>query len=103
MKLTSPVFKEGGIIPSKYTCEGEGISPPLQISGAPKEARSLVLIMDDPDVPAFIRPEKMWDHWILFNIPPETTEIPENSHPKGSSQGKNTGGQNAYDGPCPPD
>jgi Raf kinase inhibitor-like YbhB/YbcL family protein len=102
MHLKSPAFKEGGIIPSVYTCEGKNISPPLEIGDAPKEAKSLVLIMDDPDVPAFVRPDRMYDHWVVFNIPPSTHKIAENAPPSGI-HGKNTAGKNQYTGPCPPD
>lgn len=76
MKLASTAFQEGGIIPSVYTCEGKNINPPLEISGAPSNAKSLVLIMDDPDVPAFVRPERMYDHWVVFNIPPPPIKSP---------------------------
>lgn len=100
--LASPAFKEGGIIPSIYTCEGKNFSPPLEISDIPENAKSLVLIMDDPDVPAFIRPEKMYDHWIVFNILPNIQKIAQNIPPQGI-HGKNTGGKNQYIGPCPPD
>jgi Raf kinase inhibitor-like YbhB/YbcL family protein len=102
MKLTSPVFSEGGKIPSKYTCEGENVNPELSISGVPTTAKSLVLIMDDPDVPAHIRKEQMYDHWVVFNIPPSTSRIPEHSQPHGVP-GKNTAGGLNYVGPCPPD
>lgn len=102
LTLTSPAFSEGGKIPSKFTCEGASINPALQISGVPQGAKTLVLILDDPDVPAFVRKEKMYDHWVVFNIPASTVEIPENSEPLGVS-GKNTGGTLGYVGPCPPD
>lgn len=105
MKLTSPAFQDNGKIPSKYTCDGQNISPPLVISDVPKNARALVLVMDDPDIPAFVKEKfniQVWDHWIIFNIPPATTEIPEGKNPHGIL-GKNTGGKNAYGGPCPPD
>lgn len=102
MKLTSTAFTEGGKIPSKFTCEGQDINPQLHISGVPSHAKSLVLIMDDPDVPEYIRKTRMYDHWVVFNIPPSTREIPENSQPQGIP-GKNTGGGLNYKGPCPPD
>ncbi len=102
MKITSPAFEEGGIIPSLYTCEGKNISPPLLFLSLPKNAKSLVLIMDDPDVPKTLRPSGMYDHWIVFNIPPSTQKIEQNEAPAGV-QGKNTGGKNQYTGPCPPD
>jgi Raf kinase inhibitor-like YbhB/YbcL family protein len=102
MKMTSPAFTEGGKIPSKFTCEGENINPELHFSGIPAHAKSLVLIIDDPDVPAFVRKEMMYDHWVVFNIPPTTIKIPENSQPRGTP-GKNTNGGLNYIGPCPPD
>ncbi len=105
MKLTSPVFRENGTIPSKYTCDGENISPPLQISGVPKNAKVLVLIMDDSDIPDFVKKKfniLVWDHWVVFNIPSETKDIVEGQNPKGIL-GRNTSGTNSYGGPCPPD
>jgi hypothetical protein len=105
MKLTSSAFKDGGKIPSKYTCDGQNISPPLEISDVPKNAKSLVLIMDDPDIPDFVKERAgidVWEHWIVFNIPAETKEIPEGRNPNGVL-GKNTGGKLAYGSPCPPD
>lgn len=101
MKLTSPAFMEGGIIPSLYTCEGKDINPPLDIANVPPQAKSLVLIHDDPDVPKTLRPEGVYDHWIVFNIPSNVHKIGENSTPPGI-QGKNTQGKNQYKGPCPP-
>ena len=70
MQLTSSAFKQGEEIPALYTCDGRNINPELLISHVPLEAESLVLIMDDPDVPASVRKECMWDHWVVFNIPP---------------------------------
>ncbi len=105
MKLTSPAFTEGGKIPSKYTCDGQNLNPPLTFSDVPENARSLVLIMDDPDIPDFVKVKfgiKVWDHWIIFNIPPSTEGIFEGRNPSGLL-GKNTNGKNAYGGPCPPD
>lgn len=102
MKLTSPAFQEKGKIPSRYTCEGEEISPPLHISDVPPNAKSLVLIMDDPDVPKSVRADGMWDHWILFNILPNVQKIEENTTPLCKS-GMTTSGHTRYVGPCPPD
>lgn len=102
MLLTSPAFNHNQSIPPKYTCDGENISPPLRISAVPTDAKSLVLVMDDPDVPKSIRPDGMWDHWLVFNIPPETKEIPEGREPSGI-HGRGTGGNSNYMGPCPPD
>lgn len=102
MKLSSPAFSHGGKIPSRYTCEGENISPPLHITGVPAGAKSLVLIVDDPDVPPFVREDQMWVHWVVYDLPPDTLQIEENQTPPGI-QGKGTGGKAKYEGPCPPD
>jgi len=102
MRLSSPAFEEGGKIPSKYTCDGENINPPLEISDRPSGAESLALVMEDPDVPTHIRQDGVWDHWIVFNMPPDTKEILEGSEPPGTP-GEGTGGNQNYSGPCPPD
>ena len=96
MKITSSAFHEGGNIPSKFTCDGSDTSPPLQISGVPSEAKSLVLIADDPDAPG-----GLFTHWLVWNIPPQTNSIAEGSAPKGV-QGANDFGKSGYRGPCPP-
>jgi Raf kinase inhibitor-like YbhB/YbcL family protein len=96
MKITSSAFQEGGNIPSKFTCDGSDTSPPLQITGAPAEAKSLVLIADDPDAPG-----GLFTHWLVWNIPPRTSSIAEGSAPKGV-QGTNDFGNPGYRGPCPP-
>lgn len=103
MQLTSSAFQHRGSIPSTYTCDGSNTNPPLTISDVPEGTQSFVLIMDDPDVPISIRPDGNWDHWLIWNIAPDTKEIAENSVPKGAVVGKNTGGKNRYGGPCPPD
>lgn len=102
MKLISSAFQAGGKIPSKYTCDGEDISPPLTISEVPDGAKSLVLIMDDPDVPKHLRADGMWDHWVVFNIPASTTTIGEGKQPEGVA-GNGTEGKLVYRGPAPPD
>ncbi len=102
MKITSPAFKQGEKIPQKYTCEGLNWNPPLNISDVPKQAKSLVLIIDDPDVPKSLRPDGYWVHWIVYDIPPETTGIKEHTAAPGTT-GKGTNGRTAYMGPCPPD
>lgn len=100
MELKSSSFENDGKIPSKYTCDGDNINPQLSISNIPNNAKSLVLIMDDPDA---IKPAgKVWDHWIVFNIHPETKEILEAQEPKGV-QGITSFGALGYGGPCPPD
>ena len=102
MEITSSAFTEGGKIPSKFSCEGESINPELQFSNVPSEPVSLALIMDDPDVPESIRKDRMFDHWVVFNIPPSTKTIAENSQPQGTP-GQNTKGGLVYFPPCPPD
>ena len=100
MKLTSPAFAHNGKIPSQYTCDGQNINPALTISDVPASAKSLVLIMDDPDA---IKPaNKVWDHWLVFNISPTLKTIPEGEEPSGV-HGKGTSGNLKYMGPCPPD
>jgi Raf kinase inhibitor-like YbhB/YbcL family protein len=96
MKITSSAFQEGGNIPSKFTCDGSDTSPPLQITGVPAEAKSLVLIADDPDAPS-----GLFTHWLIWNIPPQTNSIAEGNAPKGV-QGTNDFGKSGYKGPCPP-
>lgn len=102
MKVSSTAFENEGTIPVKYTCDAENINPPLTISDVPPEAKSIVLIMDDPDVPVHIREDGFWDHWVVFNIPPEITEIQEGREPEGVA-GIGTSGDAHYFGPCPPD
>ncbi|MEM2918372.1 MAG: YbhB/YbcL family Raf kinase inhibitor-like protein [Candidatus Altiarchaeota archaeon] len=97
MKIKSSAFEQNGKIPIKYTCQGQDINPPLEFSEIPKEAKSLALIMDDPDAPL-----GTWDHWIIWNIPPETKEILEGEIPKNAIQGQNSWKKNSYGGPCPP-
>ena len=96
MKLTSPAFTHNGAIPSEYTCDGSDLSPPLEISDVPSNAKSLVLINDDPDAPV-----GTWDHWIVFNIPSSIEDIPKGTEPKGTA-GRNSWGRTGYGGPCPP-
>lgn len=102
MKLISSVFEANGMIPETYTCDGKNINPALAWNGEPEGTVSFALIMEDPDVPKSIRPDGMWDHWVLWNIPKETREIQEGETPAGIT-GRNTSGKNAYQGPCPPD
>jgi Raf kinase inhibitor-like YbhB/YbcL family protein len=97
LTVSSPVFKNNGTVPSKYTCDGVNVNPPLFIEHVPAGAKSLALIVDDPDAPAGV-----WVHWVLWNIHPETKEIRENSVPKGAQQGMNDFRKQPYSGPCPP-
>jgi len=97
VQLTSPAFGPNGSIPAKYTCDGAGVSPPLQISGVPAGSRSLALIAYDPDVPKSIKADGRYTHWVLWNLPPGTTAIEEH-HSGGISEN----GQAGYLRPCPP-
>ncbi len=94
LQISSQAFGDNQVIPSKYTCEGLDINPPLEIEGIPEKAHSLVLIVDDPDAPG-----KTWVHWVVWNIP-ITHHIKENSVP--GEQGLNDFKRTAWGGPCPP-
>ncbi|MFH1127880.1 MAG: YbhB/YbcL family Raf kinase inhibitor-like protein [Candidatus Omnitrophota bacterium] len=94
MKILSPEFENNGFIPEKFTCQGEDVSPALIIEDIPKEAKSLALIIDDPDAPM-----GTWVHWVIFDIP-LVNRIEENSIP--GKQGRNNAGSKDYGGPCPP-
>jgi len=106
LELTSPAFTPGGEIPSLYTCEGRDISPPLRWTGIPAAAKSLVLIVDDPDAPDPKAPKMTWVHWVLYNIPATATGLPEGvtsgALPPGTLEGKNDWKRTGYGGPCPP-
>lgn len=94
LQITSPAFKQGGNIPSVYTCEGQDKNPELRVDGIPQETKALVLIMDDPDAPG-----RTFDHWVVWNIKPQNI-IAENSTP--GETGKNSLDKNEWTGPCPP-
>ncbi len=96
LKLTSPAFSHNGQIPQKFTCKGDDVNPKLDISGIPSGAKSLALIVDDPDAP-----RGTWVHWVIWNIPP-TGKIGEDSVPQGASEGMTDSGMPGYGGPCPP-
>lgn len=97
MKLISPAFFHNGFIPKEYSCDGTGEHPPLRLSGAPAEAKSLALIVDDPDAP-----RGLWTHWLVWNIDPKIIEIKTGEVPSGAAQGKTSSGENAWGPPCPP-
>lgn len=101
MKITSPVFEQNGVIPQKYSADGENVNPPLKIEDVPKNTKSLVLIVDDPDVPPAAG-VSVWDHWVVFNVSPNMTSISENWEVAGTL-GQTTGGKMNYTGPKPPD
>lgn len=95
LAVKSIVFSHGGHITQKYTCEGDDINPPLEISNIPEEAVSLVLIVEDPDAP-----KGLFYHWLVWNIDPTTTMINEKQNP--GISGTNSFGKTGYGGPCPP-
>lgn len=97
LRLSSSEFKQNATIPEQYTCRGEDISPPLNISGVPDSAKSLALIMHDPDALG-----SDFVHWLIWDIPPRTETIAANSVPVGAMQGPNGFGASRYGGPCPP-
>lgn len=99
MKLSSPEFEDGGEIPEKYGYTKQNVNPPLRIEGVPRDAESLVLIVDDPDA---VEPAgKIWDHWVTFNIDPGTERVREGEEP--GIEGENDYGGKGYGGPNPPD
>lgn len=104
MELKSTAFPSGGEIPTRYTCQGKDLSPPLAWSGVPANARSLVLVVEDPDAPDPAAPKETWVHWVLYNIPPQARTLPEGAKhlPPGTCEGENDGGRTGYTGPCPP-
>lgn len=104
MQLSSPAFAHGAEIPSKYTCEGADVSPPLSWTRVPPNAKSLALIVDDPDAPDPAAPKRVWSHWVVYNIPPTMTGLAEamKKLPDGMREGLHDGALPGYGGPCPP-
>jgi Raf kinase inhibitor-like YbhB/YbcL family protein len=101
--IRSSAFRPLGEIPQQYTCEGADRAPPLDWRDAPKGTKSLALIVDDPDAPDPKAPKMTYVHWVLYNLPPSTTSLPENEpYPSGTKQGKNDWKRTGYGGPCPP-
>lgn len=102
--LTSAAFEDGGAIPTRYTCDGErAVTPPLSIANVPEGTHSMVLVMDDPDIPQVFKDERgiqAFDHWVVYDIPPSIAEIPEGGVV--GSSGVNSGNNEGYTGPCPP-
>ena len=101
LELKSSAFSDGSEIPKKYGYKNDNVNPPLSINGIPSEAKSLAIIMDDPDAKAAVG--KVWVHWVIFNIDPNTNEIPESHNLSNSIDGKNDFGELGYGGPAPPD
>jgi len=106
LTLKSSAFDNGGPIPSRYTCQGDDVSPPLTWTGVPETARSLVLIVEDPDAPDPAAPKMTWVHWLLYNIPPDVPGLPGDvgsaNLPPGTQEGLNSWKKTGYGGPCPP-
>jgi len=106
LTLISAAFAHEAAIPRKYTCDGDDLSPPLEWSGAPAGTRSLALIVDDPDAPDPAAPKMTYVHWVLYDIPPETTSFPEatdvSRDAPGTREGTNDWDRTGYGGPCPP-
>lgn len=106
MELTSPAFENGAEIPARHSCEGADTAPPLAWAGVPDGTRSLVLVVDDPDAPDPRAPKVTWVHWVLYDIPPDVTALPEAvtpaGLPAGVREGLNGWGSTGYRGPCPP-
>lgn len=98
LTIKSSAFKNNEEIPSKYTCDGENVNPLLEILNVPKEAKSLALVMDDPDATGGLT----WDHWLVWNINTQTNYIEEDNLPQGAIEGKTSFGKTGYGGPCPP-
>ena len=106
LTLTSSAFKPGGQIPSRYTCEGDDVSPPLAWDGVPQGTKSLALIIDDPDAPDPAAPKRVWVHWVVYNLPLDAHGLDENAAaaglPPGADVGFNDFKKSSYGGPCPP-
>ncbi|MCL5060760.1 MAG: YbhB/YbcL family Raf kinase inhibitor-like protein [Candidatus Thermoplasmatota archaeon] len=106
MELSSSAFAHNADIPSLYTCEGRDQSPPLAWSGVPAGTKSLALIVDDPDAPDPAAPKMTWVHWVLYNLPPDTTGLAAGASranlPPGAQEGLNDWPREGYGGPCPP-
>jgi Raf kinase inhibitor-like YbhB/YbcL family protein len=106
LHLTSSAFVNGGPIPAQYTCDGDDVSPPLAWTGVPHGAKSLALIVDDPDAPDPNAPKRTWVHWVLYNLPPAIGSLPTgvaaDQLPAGTQQGTNDSPRVGYGGPCPP-
>jgi Raf kinase inhibitor-like YbhB/YbcL family protein len=106
LNITSSAFQPNGTIPTRYTCDGEDLSPPLAWSNVPEGTESLALIMDDPDAPDPAAPKMVWVHWVLYNIPPSVTALHEEQAskdlPPGTQEGLNNWDRPGYGGPCPP-
>ena len=106
LTIESSAFEANGVIPTRYTCDGDNVSPPLSWSNVPEGTRSLVLIVDDPDAPDPEAPKMTFVHWVLYNIAPDTTGLAEGvatgDLPPNTGEGLNNWDKTGYGGPCPP-
>jgi Raf kinase inhibitor-like YbhB/YbcL family protein len=104
VRIESAAYTHDGAIPAKYTCDGKDLSPPLAWSGVPAGAKSLALVVEDPDAPDPGAPKTTWVHWVLYNLPPGSGGLPEAVHalPPGTLEGLNDWRRTGYGGPCPP-
>jgi len=106
LTIRSPAFSHGGEIPRIHTCEGDDRSPALELGGVPQGAKSLALVVHDPDAPDPAAPRMDYVHWVLYNLPPSCTQLPEgvapSALPPGTLQGLNDWKKTGYGGPCPP-
>jgi Raf kinase inhibitor-like YbhB/YbcL family protein len=106
LTIRSPAFGPMAAIPRKYTCDGDNVAPPLQWSGAPEGTQSLALIVEDPDAPDPAAPQRVFVHWVLYDLPPTSSSLPEGTTadtlPAGTREGRNDWDRRGYGGPCPP-
>lgn len=106
LTIRSAAFEDGGEIPIRHTCEGAELSPPLAWTGVPGGARSLALVVDDPDAPDPAAPQRTWVHWVLYDLPPDVGGLGEGLHhgalPAGAREGLNDWRRTGWGGPCPP-
>ena len=106
LSITSSAFDHEAGIPARYTCDGDDVSPPLTFAGVPEGAKSLALIVDDPDAPDPAAPTMTWVHWVLYNLPPDCDGLAEamsaDALPAGTLEGTNDWDRTGYGGPCPP-
>ena len=102
MHITSPSFADHGEIPRAFTCKGDDTSPELRFADVPPGAKSLALIVDDPDAPDPAAPKRVWVHWVVYDLPHATTSLADGALPPGARAGKNDWGKAEWGGPCPP-
>ena len=106
LQLRSPDFQADGPLPARFTCDGESVSPALQWTGMPSGTRSLALIVDDPDAPDPAAPQRTWVHWVLYDLPADSTGLPQGARaeqlPQGTREGHNDWNRSGFGAPCPP-